>query len=91
MGVTFIVDVTEALPPLVAVKAGVLPVPLAAKPIVGSELVQAKVPPAGLLVNADAVTFPPLQTVILAGTVTVGTAFTVMFSVSVFPQAPGIV
>ena len=40
--------------------------------MVGSEFVQVNVPPMGVLVYADAATFPPLQTVMFAGTVTVG-------------------
>ena len=41
VGVTVIVAVTGVDPGLVAVKLGTFPVPLAAKPIVGSELVHA--------------------------------------------------
>jgi hypothetical protein len=53
-------------------------VPLAAKPIEASEFVQVNVPPAGVLVKVDAGTEAPLQTVILAGTRTVGVGFTVI-------------
>ena len=61
VGVTVIVAVTGAPVALVAVKAGVLPVPEAANPIVGSELVQAKVPPAGVVVKTPAGTGSPSQ------------------------------
>lgn len=87
------VAVTEVLPPLVAVKAGWLPVPLAANPMEGSELVHAKVPPAGVLVKFPAATAVPLQTVLLAGTVTVGVGSTVMVyeeGVPVHPFAVGV-
>ena len=78
VGVTVIVAVIGAVPALVAVKAGVLPVPLAARPIAALELVHAKVVPATPLVKLLAATAPPLQTVMLAGTVTAGLGFTVM-------------
>lgn len=63
---------------LVAVKDGVLPAPLAARPMAVLELVHAKVVPATELVNALAATVPPAQTVMLAGTVTAGVGLTVM-------------
>jgi hypothetical protein len=78
VGVTVIVAVTGAAVVLVAVNAGVLPVPLAARPIVEFELVQVNVPPAGMLVYAEAGTLPPSQIVMFAGTVTVGVGLTVM-------------
>jgi hypothetical protein len=62
----------------VAVKAGVLPEPDAASPIDGSELVHVNVPPAGVLVKADAGTLPLLHTEMFAGTVTVGVGLTVI-------------
>ena len=46
---------------MAAVKAGVFPIPEEAKPIVGSELVQVKVPPAGILVKILAETGSPSQ------------------------------
>jgi hypothetical protein len=72
------VAVTGAVPVLVAVNAGVLPVPEAASPIEALVLVHANVPPAGVLVKAEAATLPPLQTMMFAGTVTVGVGLTVM-------------
>jgi hypothetical protein len=72
------VEVIGADVALVAVKAGVFPVPLAARPIAVLELVQANVPPAGVLVKAEAATEVPAHAVMLAGTVTVGVGLTVM-------------
>ena len=66
------------LPPFVAVNDAMLPVPLAAKPMEGSELVQVNVPPAGVLIKFAAGTEAPLQTVMLAGTVAVGKGLTVI-------------
>jgi len=54
------------------------PVPLAANPIALLEFVQAKVPPAGVLTKLVPGMDPPLQMVMLDGTETVGTGFTVM-------------
>jgi hypothetical protein len=78
VGVTVIVAVTELVPIFTAVKDGCEPVPLAARPMVELEFTQLNVPPAGLLVNADKGTVAPLHTVMLAGTVTVGTGLTVI-------------
>jgi hypothetical protein len=72
------VAVIGAVVALVAVNEGVFPVPLAAKPMAVLEFVHAKVAPAGVLEYEEAATVPPLQTVIFAGTVTVGLGFTVM-------------
>ena len=44
-GVTVIVAITGDVPPFVAVKEGIFPVPLAGKPIEGALFVQAKVVP----------------------------------------------
>lgn len=76
--VTVIVPLIGLEPLLVPVKAGALPVPLAAKPMVVLVLLQAKVLPAtGLVYTAEA-TAVPLQTVLLVGTTTVGVGLTVM-------------
>jgi hypothetical protein len=77
-GVTVMVAVTGLAVAFVPVNAGVFPVPLAASPIDGSELVHAKVAPVLGLVKADAAIGEPLQTVMLAGTTTLGAVFTVM-------------
>lgn len=82
------VAVTGVLPVLVAVNDGTLPVPLAGRPIEGSELVQSKVPPAGVLVKLAAATVPPLQMLVLAGTVVVGAGFTVTVDTAVPVQPP---
>ena len=71
-----------------AVNAGTLPVPFAAKPMLGSELVQSKVPPAGLLTKLDAVVVPPLQIMLFAGTLVVGVGFTVTVDTAVPVQPP---
>lgn len=55
------VEVTGVIPALVAVKAGVLPLPLAPKPMVVFELVQLNDPPAGVLAKALAGTVEPAQ------------------------------
>ena len=78
VGVTVIVAMMGAVVVLVAVKLGMLPVSLAAKPIVGSEFVQEKLPPLGLLTKIGGLTTALLHTVMFAGTVTVGVGFTVM-------------
>ena len=62
----------------VPVNEGVFPVPLEASPIDASEFVQEKVAPGVVLVKLEAAIVAPLQTVIFAGTVTLGPGFTVM-------------
>jgi len=62
---------------LTALKPIIFPVPEAAKPIAVLLLVQVKVPAAGVLANAVVAMAPPLQTMILDGTLTVGVGFTV--------------
>ena len=73
----------------VAINVGMFPVPFAANPIAVFELVQAKVPPAGLLTKFVAATLPLLQITILVGTVTVGKGLTVTVTVAepVHPEA----
>ena len=88
VGVTVMVAVTGVLPVLVAVNAGVLPLPLAARPMEVLELVHVKVVPATLLVYAEAATAAPLQTVLLAGTVTFGVGLTVIVYVTGVPVQP---
>ena len=81
VGVIIIVAKIEVLPTLVAVKAGKLPVPLAPNPMDVLLLVQLKVVPATGPVNTVAGTAAPLQTIIFAGAVTVGTGLTVIVKV----------
>ena len=63
VGVIVIVDVTGAVPVLVAVNAPMLPLPLAAKPMLASLFVQANVVPATGLVKVTAVVAAPLHNV----------------------------
>jgi len=86
-GLTETVAVTGFGVVFTAVKDAILPVPLAASPIVGSLFVHEKVVPGTAPVNAAAGTVPPLQTAILDGTTTVGIGFTVTLTVSV-PMHP---
>jgi hypothetical protein len=88
VGITVMVAVTGLLPVLVAVNASTLPVPLATRPIDGSELVQVYVAPAGVLVKLAAGTVALLHTVIFAGTVTVAVGFTVIVYVTGDPVQP---
>ncbi len=60
VAVTVIVPDIAVLPGLAAVNTGVLPVPLAGKPILGLLLVQVKVPPAGVVVKLLAGTLAPV-------------------------------
>ena len=78
VGVTVIIDVTVSAVLLVAVNASMLPVPLAASPIDGSEFVQLKVAPGVVLVKFEAAIVAALQTVMSAGTATTGVGFTVI-------------
>lgn len=78
VAVTLMVAVIGVDPVLVAVNAGILPLPLAPNPMAVLELLHEKVPPEGILEKFVALTCELLQTVILAGTVTVGVGFTVM-------------
>ena len=82
------VAVIGAVVVLIAVKLGMLPVSLADKPIVGSEFVQEKLPPAGMLIKFVASTTALLQTNIFAGTVTVGVGFMVMVLESAIAEQP---
>jgi hypothetical protein len=63
---------------LVAVNAGVLAVPLAARPMPVFELVHANVEPVGLLTKPFAATASPAQNVRSASATTVGSGFTVI-------------
>lgn len=61
VGVIVMVATTGAVPGLVAVNTGILPVPLAARPIEGVLLVHAYVVPATGLPNVTSVVRAPLQ------------------------------
>jgi hypothetical protein len=71
---------------LVAVKPGVLVVPLATKPIAVLELVHVKVAPVGVLINPFEGTAAPAQYVRLGSASTVGNGFTVTITASVEAQ-----
>jgi len=85
VGVTIIVPDIAADPEFVPVKAAMLPVPVAAKPMAALLLVHAKVPPRGTLTKGAAGTRSPLHTVLSKGTETVGIGFMVMVKVVAGP------
>ena len=78
VGVTVTVAVTGFAELFVAEKEAVFPVPLTARPIVGSEFVHENVVPGVVLVKTPAAIVAPLQTVMFAGTTTTGIGSTVM-------------
>jgi len=78
VGVTSMVAVIGFAEVLVALKPVMSPEPLAASPMAVLLLVQVYVAPLVGLIKLVAATDPPLQTVILAGTITVGVGLTVM-------------
>jgi hypothetical protein len=84
------VPVIGAVPVLVPVNEGTLPVPLAVKPIAVLEFVHANVAPVGVLVKLCEAIVTPLQTAILAGVVIVGRGLTVIVPVAV-PTHPNLV
>jgi len=85
---TVMVAVIGAFVVFTAVKAVIFPVPLTPRPIAVLEFVQAKIPPAGLLLKLVAGTEPLLQTLILAGTETTGVGLTVIVYVEGVPVQP---
>ena len=66
------VATTGDVPLFTATKEGILPVPLAARPMPGVVLVQLYVTPTGVPVKVIAAVLPPLQTDWLPGLFTVG-------------------
>jgi len=80
-GVTVIVATMGAFPVLKAVKAAILPIPLAARPMEGVLFIHLKTTPLGVPVKLTAVVRLPLQTTWLAGWLTVGVGLTVMVKV----------
>ena len=82
-GVTVIVATAGAVPVLRAVKAAILPVPLAARPIPGVLFVQLKTVPATAPENAMAAVAVPLHRTWLDTAATVGVGFTVIVKVRV--------
>ena len=87
-GVTVIVAVTGALVVLTAVNTGILPVPVAAKPILGVVLVQLKVVPATVPVKVTADVAPPLHTTWLTGWFTDGVGYIVSIAIIDGPLQP---
>jgi len=81
VGVTVIVAVIGLAVALVAVKAAILPVPDAARPIAVLLLVQLNVVPATAPAKVMAVVVAPLHSVWLATALTVGVGFTVIVNV----------
>lgn len=77
-GVTVIIAVTGTLLLLMPTKDGILPLPLAARPIEGSLFVQLKVVPKTAPVKFIAPTILLLQTETFAGCTTFGAGFTVI-------------
>lgn len=89
VGVTVIVATTGALVALVAVKAAILPVPLAARPIVVLLLVQLYTVPATGPVKFTAAVVAPLHNTCGATAFTLGIGFTVMVKLCGVPvQVP---
>ena len=100
VGVTVMMPVSGLSVALVAVKLGKLPVPLAAKPMAGLELVQVKVVPATLLANAGNESTEPAQAELfemgvttgigLLGTLTVAEVSHKLASVTFTVYVPGV-
>jgi len=88
VGVTEIVDVKVVVPVFVAVNEAMSPVPLEASPIAVLEFVHENDPPAGVLTKPVAGTEALLQTVMFAGTATVGVGLTVIVYEEGVPTQP---
>src|SRR6188768_1120746 len=84
-GTTMMVATTGVEPVFIAVKAGMLPLPLAASPIVVLLFVQLKEVPLNVPVNATAFVVAPLHNTWSAGCTTFGEGFTVMVNISGVP------
>ena len=78
VGVIVTVAVTGSAVLFVPENDGVLPAPVAERPIEGSVFVQLKVVPGVVLVRFEAAIVAALQTVMSAGTATTGVGFTVI-------------
>jgi hypothetical protein len=87
-GVTVIVAVTGLAVVLVAVKAGIAPVPVAPRPMDVALLVQLYVVPLTALVKATGVVLWPEHSVWFAIVFTPGVGFTVMVNVCAVPGQP---
>lgn len=87
-GVTVIVATIIALVVFTGVKEAIFPVPVAARPIVGSLFVQVKVLPVTGPVKLTAVVAAPWHLVWLFIVVTVGVGLTLMVKVLLLPLQP---
>ena len=85
LGVTVINAITGAFVTLVAVKAGILPTPLSANPMLGVLLIQLYTAVPIEPLKLTAVVVAPLHTTWLATAFTVGVGFTVIVTVVVGP------
>lgn len=90
-GVTVIVAVTGALVVLIAIKDGILPVPLATRPIEVLSLAQLKFVPLTAPVKFIALVDEPLHKTWLAGSTTLGVGLTVMVKLCEGPGHPNAV
>lgn len=88
VGVTVIVAVTAVGVVLMAVKLGILPVPAAAKPMLGVLFVQLYIVPATVPVNVIAAVLAPVHNVWLATAPTLAVGFTVIVNVFGKPTQP---
>jgi hypothetical protein len=87
-GVTVMVAVTAALVVLIAVNAGIFPLPLAPNPIEGLLFVQLKVEPLTAPVKFIVLVIALLHKVWFAGCTTLGVGFTVIVNVFGKPGQP---
>ena len=79
---------TVAVPVLMVVNAGIVPVPVVPRPIDGVVLVQLKIVPGTELVNMNAPAVPPLHTVVLAGAEATGVGNTLTVNDCSAPGQP---
>ncbi len=87
-GETVMVATIVEVPRLVAVKAGMLPEPLAARPMLGWLFVQLKFVPGTVPEKLTAAVVAPLQMVWSTGSATVGVGLTVIVNVWLAPAQP---
>jgi hypothetical protein len=88
-GVTVIVAITGTVPVLIAVKAGIFPIPLAANPIEGLLFVQLNAVPLTEPVNVMAFVVAPLHKLWFAGCTTLGIGLITTLYVAVPLHPPG--
>lgn len=88
VGVTLMVDVMAVVPVLVAVNVGILPTPVAPRPVAVLLFAQSKVVPVTGPVKFTAVVAAPLHNVWLVMLSTLGVGFTVISNVTGVPVQP---